>query len=307
MAKEILPVIEEGNVRRAIASIDLPNTQETSFFKVKDQDFDTFRPKEDYAPNSIRYQLEKADRVYVAEDPARAEIISSHERANNNISKLTREYEEDAKRRTSIEIQQTTTNTKLTQQESRHIEENNVRNINTIHHTHDTSILTRKNEKVDISEMNYLTPQKKMTPHLGETPETIRHFAVSPFEGERLVEIAGLAFRRHSIDCSVLKKSFEKIAIGGKSNRIFLVGKGSGLYILERQKENENAFKLLLYEGNDSKQYFSIKTNRSGHLVAQETKSNDLIVMDYTGEQILRRLGSYRIDFGRRFITKIVR
>lgn len=57
---------------------------------------------------------------------------------------------------------------------------------------------------------------------------------------------------------------------------------------------------MLVYENNHLARYFGIKANRSGHLLAQEAGTNDLVVMDFTGEEVLRNKGSFAMDYGRR-------
>ncbi len=253
-------------MRKAIVSIDLPNIQETSYFKVQEDNKSS--TKNDLLTQSSQFKL--PNKMSGVHSDSQLQFYNDRTKELSEHEKFLIENFKDVNNIHSLNVPGATLN-------------NTVMNI----------------QRSNIEANQYKTPEKRRDDFSADINyETARHYAVSPFEEERLVESAGLAFRRHKIDCSFLKKSFEKLAVGGKSNRIFLIGKGSGLYVLEKQIDSKDAFKLLLYEGNESKQFFGIKSNRSGHILAHESKSNDLIVMDCTGEQILRKLGSYRIDFG---------
>lgn len=63
----------------------------------------------------------------------------------------------------------------------------------------------------------------------------IANHPIKPEEGHGFDERIRLSFRRYKIDCSYLKKPLEKLAVGGKSHRIFLTTQGEGLFVLEKQ------------------------------------------------------------------------
>lgn len=74
---------------------------------------------------------------------------------------------------------------------------------------------------------------------------------------------------------------------------------GIGLYIFEKDPVEESKYKVLNYEGNEKKRFFALKAARSGHILMQEVKSNDLVVLDNTGEEERRMKGSQIMDFSR--------
>jgi hypothetical protein len=106
-------------------------------------------------------------------------------------------------------------------------------------------------------------------------------------------------FKRFKIDCSFVNESFEKIAVGSKGNRVYAGGKG--LYVFEKDPAQDDKYKVLNYEGNEKKRFFSLKATKSGHILAQEATTNDLMVMDNTGDVVMRNKGTQPCEFGRLF------
>ncbi len=110
-------------------------------------------------------------------------------------------------------------------------------------------------------------------------------------------------FKRFKIDCSFIKgtlsssENFEKIAVAAKGTRVY--AGGNGLYIFEKDPVEESKYKVLNYEGNEKKRFFALKAARSGHLLIQEALTNDLVVLDNTGEEERRMKGSLNMDFSR--------
>lgn len=104
-------------------------------------------------------------------------------------------------------------------------------------------------------------------------------------------------FKRFKIDCSFVTESFEKIAVGSKGNRVYTGGKG--LYVFDKDPVQDDKYKVLNYEGNEKKRFFSLKATKSGHIMAQEATTNDLMVMDNTGEVIMRKNGTQPCEFGK--------
>ena len=102
-------------------------------------------------------------------------------------------------------------------------------------------------------------------------------------------------FVRFKVDCSFISNSFEKIAVAAKGNRVFAGGKG--LYVFEKDSVDESKYHVLNYEGNENKMFFGLKAARSGHFIIQEASSNDLIIVDNTGEEIMRKVGSQKAVF----------
>jgi hypothetical protein len=95
-------------------------------------------------------------------------------------------------------------------------------------------------------------------------------------------------------------ESLEKISVGPKGKRVYAGGKG--LYIFEREsKEGVDplSYKVLNYDGNEKKRFFSLKATRSGHLVMQMANSNDIIVTDAIGDELTRNHGYQQAIFGR--------
>lgn len=74
---------------------------------------------------------------------------------------------------------------------------------------------------------------------------------------------------------------------------------GNGLYIFEKDLVDESKYKVLNYEGNEKKRFFALKAARSGHILMQEAKTNDLVVLDNTGEEERRIKSSLNMDFSR--------
>lgn len=103
-------------------------------------------------------------------------------------------------------------------------------------------------------------------------------------------------FKRFKIDCSFVTESFEKITVGSKGNRVYAGGKG--LYVFEKDAVQDDKYKVLNYEGNEKKRFFSLKGTKSGHILAQEATTNDLMVMDNTGDVLMRNKGTQPCEFG---------
>lgn len=93
-----------------------------------------------------------------------------------------------------------------------------------------------------------------------------------------------------------LSDSFEKIAVSAKGNRVFAGGKG--LFVFEKDEKDESKYHVLNYEGNETKRFFGLKAARSGHFLMQEATTNDLVIMDNTGEEVMRRNGTQKAIFG---------
>lgn len=55
---------------------------------------------------------------------------------------------------------------------------------------------------------------------------------------------------------------------------------------------------MLNYEGNEAKRFFGLKAAKSGHFIIQEATTNDLVIMDNTGEEVMRRNGAQKAIFG---------
>lgn len=102
-------------------------------------------------------------------------------------------------------------------------------------------------------------------------------------------------FKRFKIDCGFINDSFEKIAVSAKGNRVFAGGKG--LFVFEKDTTDDSKYHVLNYEGNDKKRFFGLKAARSGHFIMQESTTNDLVIMDNTGEEVMRRVGSQKAVF----------
>ena len=97
-------------------------------------------------------------------------------------------------------------------------------------------------------------------------------------------------FKRFKIDCSFISESFEKVAVAAKGNRVYAGGKG--LHIFEKDAVDESKYKVLEFEGNNQKRFFAMKAARSGHVICQEATTNDMVVMDNTGEEQNRSKGA---------------
>lgn len=97
-------------------------------------------------------------------------------------------------------------------------------------------------------------------------------------------------FKRFKIDCSFIAESFEKVAVAAKGNRVYAGGKG--LHIFEKDAVDESKYKVLEFEGNNQKRFFAMKAARSGHVICQEATTNDMVVMDNTGEEQNRSKGA---------------
>lgn len=74
---------------------------------------------------------------------------------------------------------------------------------------------------------------------------------------------------------------------------------GKGLYIFEKDELDESKYKVLDYEGNKTKRFFALKAARSGHVITQEATTNDMVIMDHTGEEVTRNKGAQKAVFGR--------
>ena len=86
--------------------------------------------------------------------------------------------------------------------------------------------------------------------------------------------------------------------MAAKGTRVYAGGKG--LYIFEKDAVEDDKYKVLSYDGNDKKSFFGLKVAKSGHLITQEAVSNDLVILDNTGEEKMRNRGSKKAVFGRR-------
>ena len=82
-----------------------------------------------------------------------------------------------------------------------------------------------------------------------------------------------------------------------KGNKIYSGGKG--LFIFERDNFDEQKYKVLTYEGNETHQFFGLKGTQSGNVIIQEQTSNDIVVLDETGEEIQRFKGAQKAKFGK--------
>lgn len=103
------------------------------------------------------------------------------------------------------------------------------------------------------------------------------------------------SFKRFKIECGFITESFEKIAVSAKGNRVFAGGKG--LYVFERDVNQDSKYHVLTYEGNENRNFFALKAARSGHFIMQESTTNDLVITDNTGEEVMRRTGAQKAVF----------
>lgn len=103
------------------------------------------------------------------------------------------------------------------------------------------------------------------------------------------------SFKRTKIDCPFITDPFEKLCVSGKGNRLYAGGKG--LYIFEKDEVDEMKYKVLTYEGNDKKMFFGLKGTVKGYVLIQEQTSNDMVLLDETGDELQRFKGSNKAIF----------
>lgn len=160
---------------------------------------------------------------------------------------------------------------------------------------HDKFLFSRGDKESDVKVTTFgieKKPPEIIAPVEAKPPEIL-----APIESKPVVYETTKyeKFVRFKIDCSFITESFEKIAVGAKGNQIYAGGKG--LYIFEKDKADDTKFKVLTYEGNKEKRFFGMKATRSGHILMQEAVTNDLVVLDHTGDEILRHKGFQKARF----------
>jgi hypothetical protein len=109
------------------------------------------------------------------------------------------------------------------------------------------------------------------------------------------------SFKRTKIDCPFIQEPFEKLAVSGKGNRLFAGGKG--LYIFEKDEVDELKYKVLSFEGNEKKMFFALKGTVKGYVLIQEQTSNDMVLLDETGDEVQRFKGGNKAIFSTSFVT----
>ena len=72
---------------------------------------------------------------------------------------------------------------------------------------------------------------------------------------------------------------------------------GKGLYIFEKDAKDDKVYKVLTYDGNDKKQFFGLKATPTGYIMIQEQVTNDMVVLDETGEELNRYPGAQKHIF----------
>lgn len=99
----------------------------------------------------------------------------------------------------------------------------------------------------------------------------------------------------------------EKVALSKSGNNMY-VGGSRGLHIYNRKKGTQeyNCYKA---DDNGTKKIFSIFPTNSRHVVTQEVKTNDLVVLDRIGNEVMRIGGKQRCGFGKlqsKFFKKLI-